>query len=344
MHIFNYIFLYICRRMPTLSYEQLHKQLLDSYETINYSGFDEENNILFNKIWGSNILTQEEEVQLKNLLEDEHLPFVTGCQIVSAFLLSLLDSFDKGKMKLLFIAASHKNYEIKARALINLLIILYLYKNRKAYYPQLTNLLAALNEEPGFTHTLQTITLRFILARETEKITRKLQEEIIPEMIKLTPNLGKNINMKDMARAFLVKSPNVYIAGNCIVHSTHTAIKLGGELSWHEAGPTHNVVIENNYISGCGYAVAPEEASCIYTSTESPETPPCVNHDIIIRNNTFDTDKPNAIVLKDSEHGNRCGHLFLLINADGSIWLTLMCQGIEQESFNNSFLCKYACG
>ena len=193
---------YINRRnlhnMPTLSYEQLHKQLLDSYETTNYSGFDEENNILFNKIWGSNILTQEEEVQLKNLLEDEHLPFVTGCQIVSAFLLSLLDSFDKGKMKLLFIAASHKNYEIKARALINLLIVLYLYKNRKAYYPQLTNLLAALNEEPGFTHTLQTITLRFILARETEKITRKLQEEIIPEMIKLTPNLGKNINMKDM--------------------------------------------------------------------------------------------------------------------------------------------------
>lgn len=115
-----------------------------------------------------------------------------------------------------------------------------------------------------------------------------------------------------MARAFLVKSPNVYIAGNCIVHSTHTAIKLGGELSWHEAGPTHNVVIENNYISGCGYAVAPEEASCIYTSTESPETPPCVNHDIIIRNNTFDTDKPNAIVLKDSEHvqilNNTIGH------------------------------------
>jgi len=193
---------YINRRnlhnMPSYSYQQLHKQLIDSYETTNHKGLDEANNLLFNKIWGSDILTPEEEQQINELLKDDNLPFVTGCQIVSAFLLSLLESFDKGKMRLLFIAASHKNNEIKARALINLLIILYLYRNRKVYYSRLAILLATLNEEPGFTHILQTITLRFILARETEKITRKLQEEIIPEMIKLTPNIGKKINQEGM--------------------------------------------------------------------------------------------------------------------------------------------------
>ena len=51
---------------------------------------------------------------------------------------------------------------------------------------------------PNFTKAIRTITLRFILARETEKITRKLQDEIIPEMIKLGPKISQKINLKDI--------------------------------------------------------------------------------------------------------------------------------------------------
>jgi len=44
-----------------------------------------------------------------------------------------------------------------------------------------------LAETPDFKRILTTIILRFILSRETEKVTHKLQEEIIPEMMKLAP-------------------------------------------------------------------------------------------------------------------------------------------------------------
>jgi len=113
--------------------------------------------------------------------------------------------------------------------------------------------------------------------------------------------VNNNVNCH-MGRGFLVKSKNVYIARNSIYNTTHTGIKLGAELSWHESGPAENVVIEDNYISGCGYAVAESEAAAVYTSTESPETPPCVNRKIIIRRNTIATDKPFAIVLKDAQN------------------------------------------
>lgn len=105
-----------------------------------------------------------------------------------------------------------------------------------------------------------------------------------------------------LARSFLIKSRDVVIAKNCILNSTITAIKLGAELSWRESGPAENVLIEENYITGCGYAAGPTVPSCITLSTEARELPPYLNKNIIIRNNVFDTDKEVAVLLKDAEN------------------------------------------
>lgn len=105
-----------------------------------------------------------------------------------------------------------------------------------------------------------------------------------------------------LARSFLVKSRDVVIAGNCILNSTITAIKLGAELSWRESGPAENVLVEKNYITGCGYAMDDSVPSCITLSTEAQELPPCLNRNIVIRNNVFDTEKPIAVLLKDAEN------------------------------------------
>ncbi|MDE6543127.1 MAG: right-handed parallel beta-helix repeat-containing protein [Muribaculaceae bacterium] len=104
-----------------------------------------------------------------------------------------------------------------------------------------------------------------------------------------------------LARAFLVKAPNTTIARNSIIGSCETAIKLGAELGWNESGPAYNVLIEDNYISGCGYNGGAATPACVTLSTEASETPPFVNHHIVIRNNVFDTDKPVAVLLKDGE-------------------------------------------
>lgn len=113
--------------------------------------------------------------------------------------------------------------------------------------------------------------------------------------------LNNTVN-SHLARAFLVKAPNVTIAHNSIIGSCETAIKLGAELGWNESGPAYNVLIEDNYISGCGYNGGAKTPSCVTLSTEASEQPPYVNHHIVIRNNIFDTDKPVAVLLKDGEY------------------------------------------
>ncbi len=105
-----------------------------------------------------------------------------------------------------------------------------------------------------------------------------------------------------LARSFLIKSRDVVIAGNSIQNSTLTAIKLGAELGWRESGPAENVLVENNYITGCGYVSGADAPSCVTLSTEALERPPYLNRNIVIRNNVFDTESRVAVLLRDAEN------------------------------------------
>ncbi len=103
-----------------------------------------------------------------------------------------------------------------------------------------------------------------------------------------------------LARAFLVKSPHTIISGNHITGSTETAIKLGAELGWNESGPVHDIVVENNYISGCGHCGSLSAPTCIIVSSDAPERPGYVNHNITIRNNIFESDRLPAVLIRDA--------------------------------------------
>lgn len=186
---------------PAIGYLPLHTQLTSPAGMANPSlSYESALTALFQKIWVSNPLKTEEVEQIKAILEDNALPFTAGSQIVSALMLGLQAAFDKEKLLLLFDAANLPDDEIRVRALIAILLTLYTYRKRTSLYPQIENRLSALAESyPSFTQALRSITLRFILARETERITRKLQDEIIPEMMKLSPKISKKINLKDLS-------------------------------------------------------------------------------------------------------------------------------------------------
>lgn len=187
------------QKIPQKNFSELHAELsvplLAKEDKIQY---ETALSALFQQIWISDLLTTDKAQGIREILLDDSLPFVVGCQIVSALWLGLQVAFDKEKLVLLFDALALHEQEIRIRALVCILLTLYIYRKRTWLYPQVMNRLDAVAEStPAFTKEIQTIILRFILSRETEKITRKLQEEIIPEMMKLGPQINKKINLKD---------------------------------------------------------------------------------------------------------------------------------------------------
>lgn len=153
---------------------------------------------LFFHFWFRNELSPDEIKFLNEFFSSEKILSSYKAFIVSALLMSLQRYFCPEKFAMLFELYKSENNEISQRALIGLLINLYRYDSRMQYYPGITGRLKILNEDPGFKRNLERIVIQFIRSKETEKIQKKIKDEIIPEMIKISPNLKNKINLDSL--------------------------------------------------------------------------------------------------------------------------------------------------
>ena len=146
---------------------------------------------LFKAIWTSMPLTDDDMNSLQQSLLADNVNDTSGymtlinCQIIAALIIALQAFFDKRKILLLLYAAGSKDDDVRIRAYTGILITLYHYHQRIDYYPDILRHLDALSENEDFNKTIYLMILRFILSRDTEKITNRMKEEIVTEMMKL---------------------------------------------------------------------------------------------------------------------------------------------------------------
>jgi len=174
------------------------QKIQTSYDIGDYKQYESSVELLFNKIWATAFLSEKDINLLHNGLKSKPFPVSTKCQIVSALLLGLQISFDKEKLYLLFDAAHSDDCEVRIRATIAICLTFFAYRQRIDFFPGIRKRLEILGETPDFGRILTTIILRFILSRETEKVTHKLQEEIFPEMMKFAQK-NKGIILTDFS-------------------------------------------------------------------------------------------------------------------------------------------------
>lgn len=153
---------------------------------------------LFNYLWLSNKWSSEEKETVTDLIKSRLYPDISKNLILSAIILNLQFSFDENKLLLLMDFCEDNNEEISQRALIGLLIILRQYDTRVNLYQEIEVRLQHFMENPGLTINIRNILLQLILSKDTEKITRKIKDELFPEMMKINPILSKKINIEDL--------------------------------------------------------------------------------------------------------------------------------------------------
>lgn len=139
---------------------------------------------MFLQIWiNSSWNTQDAENAL-NVLNSEYISTNDLCLFVSAVTLSVMECFDSRKIDWLLEAYQHSATQINQRALIGILILLHIYRKRIPMYPEIGHQIEYLNENTTFSDDAARIYGQLLLCQETEKIDRKMREEIIPEMLK----------------------------------------------------------------------------------------------------------------------------------------------------------------
>ena len=145
---------------------------------------------IFNQIWTTYPLSVDDAAAIGTLLTDISLPRHFKQLVVSSVMLGQMEYPDEKRLRLLMDAYGSDDSELSVRALCSLLIVMSMQRDRP-FSSSLVRRFDSLREMPGWNKDVKMALLQFIRARDTERIGRKLTDEVIPEMMKLQPELEK---------------------------------------------------------------------------------------------------------------------------------------------------------
>lgn len=134
---------------------------------------------------------------VRNAIRDEKNSPNEICMLISAVTLGAMEFFDAAKIKLLAdVLCTNKNTNCQARAIVGFVLLIYRYQQRVPVYPEIISCLDSVGEIPVFQRSISGVQLQLILSRETQKIEKDIQEEIIPEMMKQAKDAGLDKKLK----------------------------------------------------------------------------------------------------------------------------------------------------
>lgn len=148
---------------------------------------------IFNRIWITFPLKSNEEELIKDIFQSKKFTQQFQELVVSALLMGMNEYYDPRRLNLLFAAYQSEIQEVSVKALVAILLSFYKYGCRISD-TKLLNYFASIKELPTWSSDVKTAYLEFVRTRDTERISRKMQDELIPQMLKLRPDIYKKIN------------------------------------------------------------------------------------------------------------------------------------------------------
>lgn len=152
---------------------------------------------IFNRVWTSLPLLAGDVEAIASLFEAEDVPEYFKEMLISALLLGLTEYYDERKLLLLLdLYGRSSSQKLAVRALCGALMAMFIHRNRLNIL-KLRPRIEALRETTNWRTDVKMIFLQFIRSRDTEKFNRKMRDELLPEMMKLRPDIAKRMKNTD---------------------------------------------------------------------------------------------------------------------------------------------------
>ncbi len=155
---------------------------------------------LFAIYWLSTYIRADEKAIFEKILDPQYPHSVEQSLIISAISMNLWRRFDDEKLLLLIDACQHTNIQVRQRALVGLIFILSNYDEILHLFPAIRNRLVLLLDDTSVQENLKNIILLIIGSTDTDRITKKMQEEILPEMIKISPIIRDKMDAEKLIK------------------------------------------------------------------------------------------------------------------------------------------------
>ncbi len=147
----------------------------------------------FDFIFRSENLSHDTSGVLLNFCNDDDAKTSDKTLIVSALILSCLIFFDIAKYRLLVNLYLQNHEQIWQRALVGIVILSYNFNKRIRLFPEAKKILNTLVKSDKFQPRYEATVIQMIRAIGTDKIAKKINDEIIPQVTKIVPGIKERM-------------------------------------------------------------------------------------------------------------------------------------------------------
>lgn len=148
----------------------------------------------FTIFWLTTYFSAEHKQVFNKVLEKNYQGKLEKSLMISALTLNLWRMFDETKLMMLFDACLSDDTHVRIRAMVGVCFVLAKYNRFLPYFPSVRNRLVLLADDRHVQENFHNIIIQIIGTSETDQITKKLQEEILPEVMKISPMLKEKLD------------------------------------------------------------------------------------------------------------------------------------------------------
>lgn len=150
---------------------------------------------LFNRVWVTHPLSGGEAEALASVITGDSCPQYFKELMVWAVTLGGLHYFDQRRLELGLDAYLTGDDRLSVAGLTGLVLMMHRWRDRVTG-KRVADKLSAAMERPEWRDDLRTVTMELVKTIDTDRITRKIRDEVVPEMLKLRPEIDRKLNRK----------------------------------------------------------------------------------------------------------------------------------------------------
>lgn len=146
-------------------------------------------NDLFNRLWSTHPLSVADLEAAYTFITDPDEPFPSRAVAVSAITAGALEFYDAARVEMLLrVYMAQVEEAVSIRALLGFFLVTFRYR-RRPMPARVMAALAAAKDFPLWNSDLKTAAIEFMRSRDTERITRRLNDDILPSLSRIAPEI-----------------------------------------------------------------------------------------------------------------------------------------------------------
>lgn len=146
---------------------------------------------LFKAIWVSFPQSNNDISTLSEIINSGSIPTYTKCLVISAMLLSLIQFYNEQMLVTLLCAYENEDNRVSIISLCASLLTFFIHNKRIKESAQVSNILSSYSDNQQFSKDFNTILFQLIRSKNTERLTQKVEKELIPKFMDIYPKAFK---------------------------------------------------------------------------------------------------------------------------------------------------------